>query len=73
MGKPKCVKFGNADFEPVFWLGDRALGWHNVKKHPKDMTKGDYTGPGNMTEYLKKVVINKLDMLGINPMEWVNA
>ena len=66
------MKFGNVDFEPSFWLGD-IWEWHNVKKHPKDLTKGDYKGPENMTECLKKVVINKLDMLGINPMEWVNA
>ena len=70
-GKLKCVKFGNVDFEPSFWLGE-VWGWHNVKKHPKDLTKADYGGPGNMTEYLKKVVINKLGMLGINHMEWVS-
>ena len=27
-----------------------------MKKHPKDLTKGDYRGPGNMTEYLNTQV-----------------
>ena len=70
-GKSKCVKFGNNDFEPSFWLGD-IQGWANVDKHPKDLTKASYTGPGNMTEYLKMVVVKKLDMLGINPEMWIS-
>ena len=71
-GKLKCVKFGNQDFEPSFWLGE-VWEWTDVKKHPKDLIKSDYKGPGNMTEYLKKVVINKLELLGINPTMWVKA
>ena len=28
-GKSKCVKYGNPDFEPSFWLGD-VWGWDTV-------------------------------------------
>ena len=37
-GKLKCVKFGNEDFEPSFWLGE-VWCWENIKKHPRDLTK----------------------------------
>ena len=47
-------------------------GWQNVRSHPKDFKKSLYSGPGNITEYLKRVVVNKLEMLGINPDQWVS-
>ena len=37
-GKLKCIKFGNCDFEPSFWLNE-IWDWKDVKKHPKDLTK----------------------------------
>ena len=70
-GKSKHVKYGYPEFEPSFWLGD-LWEWESVVKHPKDLTKASYTGPGNMTDFLKKVVANKLAMLGINPDMWVS-
>ena len=70
-GKSKCVKFGHPEFAPSFWLED-VWGWDCVNKHPKDLTRASYTGPGNMTSYLKKVLVNKLDKLGINPAEWIS-
>ena len=69
-GKLRCVKFGHRDFEPSFWLGN-IWPWSSVYKHPKDLRKEDYEGPGTLTEYLKDVVRNRLDMLGINPEMWV--
>ena len=53
-GKSKCVKYGRADFEPSFWLPE-IWGWENVDKHPRDLSKNSFTGPGNMTEFLKKL------------------
>jgi hypothetical protein len=70
-GNAKCVKYGNPEFEPSFWLGD-VWGWDNVNKHPRNLTKASYSGPGNMTEFLKTVVRNKLDQLGINHEEWIS-
>ena len=70
-GTSKCVKFGNPDFEPSFWLPE-IWGWENVIQHPRDLSKSSFDGPGNMTEFLKKVVIKKLDLLGINASEWVS-
>jgi hypothetical protein len=32
-GKYKCVKFGNPDFEPTFWLGE-IWPWAEVNDHP---------------------------------------
>ena len=66
----KCVKFGHTDFEPSFWLGE-IWAWSNVYIHPNNLPKAAYTGPGNMTEYLKKVVKNRLEQLGMNHIEWV--
>ena len=70
-GQNKYVKWGYAEFEPSFWLGE-LWDWQSITKHPKDLSRASYTGPGNITEFLKKVVINKLGMLGINPEMWIN-
>jgi hypothetical protein len=70
-GTSKCVKFGNPDFEPSFWLPE-IWGWENVNKHPRSLSKSSFDGLGNMTEYLKKVVMKRLDLLGINVSEWVS-
>ena len=56
-GKYKCVKFGNPSFEPSFWLGE-IWPWREVYKHPRNLEKTVYTGPGLMTEFLKKVIQN---------------
>ena len=70
-GKFKCVKWGDPDFEPSFWLGE-IWDWEEVVKHPKDLKRSAYSGPGIMTDFLKKVVKNRLSMLGINPDMWVS-
>ena len=70
-GQFKCVKWGDPDFEPSFWLGE-IWAWEEVIKHPKDLKRSAYTGPGIMTDFLKKVVKNRLNMLGINPDMWVS-
>ena len=70
-GQSKCIKWGHAEFEPSFWLGE-VWDWQSITKHPKDLSRASYTGPGNMTEFLKKVVMNKLGMLGINPDMWIS-
>ena len=69
-GDFRCVKFGHPDFEPTFWLGE-LWAWQEVIKHPNNLPRFAYTGPGNMTQFLKKVVKNRLDMLGINHNNWV--
>ena len=57
-GKYKCVKFGNLEFEPTFWLGE-TWPWTEVTEHPNNLKKSAYTGPGIMTDFLKKVVIRR--------------
>ena len=69
-GKKKCVKWGDAVFQPSFWIDD-LWPWSEVYKHYKELPKSAYTGPGIMTDFLKKVVKKKLDMLGINHNEWI--
>ena len=71
-GNLKCVKWGDSSFEPSFWLSE-LWPWHEVKKHYKELPKFSYTGPGIMTDFLKKVVKNRLDMLGINHENWVSS
>ena len=70
-GEFKCVKWGDPDFEPSFWLMEM-WAWQEVTKHPNNMLRSDYTGPGNnITEFTKKVVKNRLEMLGLNHENWV--
>ena len=64
-GEFKCVKWGDPDFEPSFWLREM-WAWQEVTKHPNNRLRSDYTGPGNITEFTKKVVKNRLEMLGLN-------
>ena len=71
-GQSKHVKFGNPEHEPAFWLGD-IWEWVNVEKNPKNLNKASYTGPRNMTKFLKKFVKNNLALLGINPDQWVSS
>ena len=70
-GKLKCVKWGNPTFKPSFWLND-VWPWHEVLRHYKDLPKSAYTGPGVMTDYLKKVIKIRLLMLGINHKQWIS-
>ena len=70
-GKYKCLKFGNLEFEPPFWLGE-TWPWTEVTEHPNNLKKSAYTGPGIMTDFLKKVVKILLDSFGINHEEWVD-
>ena len=35
------------------------------------MKKEDFTGPGNLTEFLKTVLKNRLESLGIDPAKYV--
>ena len=65
------IDWGSAEFEPSFWLGE-ILYWESITKNPKDLSRAAYPGPGTMTEFLKKVIVNKLGMLGINPEMWVS-
>ena len=58
-------KTGTSEFKPSFCLPE------NVNKHPS-LPKASFIGPGNMTEYLKKVVMKRLDLLSINVSEWVS-
>ena len=69
-GELKCVKWGDPNFEPSFWLGEM-WAWQEVTKHSNNMLRTDYTGPGNITEFTKKVVKNRLEMLGLNHENWV--
>ena len=69
-GRKKCVKLGSPDFKPSFWLDD-IWAWEEVTKHHRDLPKSAYTGPGIMTDFLKKVVERWLKLLGINPSMWV--
>ena len=70
-GQMKCVKWGDSSFEPSFWLGD-VWPWHQVRKHYKDLPKSSYTGPGIMSDFLKRVVEHRLRMLGIDHENWVS-
>ena len=38
-GKYKCVKFGNIEFEPTFWLGE-TWPWTEVTEHPNNLKVG---------------------------------
>ena len=70
-GKYKCVKFGNASFEPSFWLSE-IWPWSEVDRHPNNLKKSAYSGPGQMTDFLRKVVQKLLEKYGINHEEWVD-
>ena len=51
-GNERFVKFGRDDFNPSFWINE-IWDWSSIKKHPKDLTKADFPGEGNMTRFLK--------------------
>lgn len=42
-GKYKCVKYGDPNFEPSFWLND-LWSWAEVTSHPNNLAKSAYTG-----------------------------
>ena len=70
-GCERFVKFGRDDFNPSFWINE-IWDWSSIKKHPKDLTKADFPGAGNMTSFLKKVVKKRLEMLGIAVENWIS-
>ena len=70
-GKLICVKWGHPDFEPSFWLGE-IWPWQQVIKHPRDLAKSCYTGPGLMVNFLKKVIENCLVLSGITHQDHVD-
>ena len=70
-GNERFVKFGRDDFNPSFWINE-IWDWSSIKKHPKDLTKADFPGEGNMTSFLKKVVKKRLEMLGIAVENWIS-
>ena len=70
-GKEKYVRFGREDFSPSFWINE-IWEWSSVTKHYKDLTKKDFPGDGNMTDFLKNVVKKRLEMLGISVSAWVS-
>ena len=69
-GKWISVHYGHpafkADFWPEFWP------WENVKKSFVNLSKEDYTGPGNLTECLKTALRNLFANLSIDPATWVS-
>ena len=40
-------------------MARRNLAWTEVTEHPNNLKKSAYTGPGIMTDFLKKVVIRR--------------
>ena len=41
-GEFKCVKWGDPDFEPSFWLGEM-WAWQEVTKHPNNVLRSNYS------------------------------
>ena len=66
----KKVHFGHPDFKPDFWPD--SWPWECVHKNLKNLRKEDYAGPGNLTEFLRTALRNRLDSLEINPSKYVS-
>lgn len=69
-GEKMVVNYGNPEFLPSFWPND-VWAWEDIKKNPKNMKSSDFPGEGNMTEFLKGVVRNRLEELDIDPADYV--
>jgi hypothetical protein len=64
------VNYGNPEFLASFWPND-IWAWEDIRKNPKNMKSSDFPGEGNMTEFLKGVVRNRLEELDIDPLDYV--
>ena len=69
-GKWKSIHFGHPDFKADFWPD--TWPWENVKKSFANLKKGDFTGPGNITEFLKTVLKNIFESYHIDPIDYVS-
>ena len=70
-GKKKVVRYGDPDFAPSFWP-NHIWAWQEVNKNPKNLKASDYSGPGTITEFLKKVIKARLEQLNIDPADYVS-
>ena len=68
-GTWKAIHYGEPEFAADFWPD--SWPWENVTKCFTNMKKEDFTGPGNLTEFLKTVLKNRLESLGIDPAKYV--
>ena len=68
-GTWKAIHYGEPEFDANFWLD--SWPWENITKCFTNMKKEDFTGPGNLTEFLKTVLKNRLESLGIDPAKYV--
>ena len=69
-GEKMVVNYGNPEFLASFWPND-IWAWEDIRKNPKNMKSSDFPGEGNMTEFLKGVVRNRLEELDIDPLDYV--
>ena len=56
-GNSQRIIPGHPDFQASFWPED-IWPWHQVKKSFQNLRKNEFPGPGNLTEFLKKVIRN---------------
>ena len=70
-GKYKEVHYGQPEFLASFWPNE-IWDWENIEKNPNNMKASDFPGTGNMTEFLKLVVRNRLEQLEIDPATYIS-
>ena len=70
-GEYKEVHYSQPEFLASFWPNE-IWDWENIEKNPNNMKASDFPGTGNMTEFLKLVVRNRLEQLEIDPATYIS-
>ena len=60
------VKYGDPHLMPSFWL-DHEWSWTNLKRNFSNVLKENYTGPGELTDFLTRLIENCLASKGKDP------
>ena len=65
------VKYGDANLIPSFWPQED-WNWKNLTKHLSNVSNSSYTGPGNLQDFITKLILNCICALGEDPETFVD-
>ena len=64
------VKYGDENLIPSFWPQED-WDWKNLTKHLSNVSNSSYTGPGNLQDFITKLILNCISALGEDPETFV--
>ena len=62
------IAYGGDKWHPDFWL-DEIFRWTSMCCNFNNLRATDYTGEENLTWFMKKVIVKRLNMRGITDLE----